>query len=325
MRRLTSGTGCGWPSAALRAGAGLLLAFGGSSGSGDGIRQDPWPAFDAAYARAQAEDRESAWLQALERFLAVRLDAAGRRERVGLAAWAAWRCGDDERAVGYAGEAWELGVRDDYVIETLLWASERGSGAAAGDADAVSAVLETVERHGLWQDAADAVVRFLAGRAAGVLAVAPDRLRARGAPGLWPFEALAQAYPDNAPTLANLALSCYRIGSYERAEELYERACELAPDDEIIRSDFGLQFKGRGMTSRAIVEFRASRELDPVPGQGPATNNLCWLHARGRPDAIADPDRALRALLRLRPENAMARRSWLDRILARRVEPEEGR
>ena len=275
----------------------------------------PWSAFDRSYAAAQAvaetdASRGEFFGRALQAYLQVPRATAGWRARVGQAIWAAWLADDDAVGLELCRDAWAGRVRDAFVGELWLCLAERSS----GDVDAA---LDVARDH-VWNATPAVVAAFVKPRAGSVLERGGARLRSRGATEVWLFEALVAAYPEDAPSLGNLALANRHVGRVAEAKRLYEQALERAPEDEILINDYALLFKGTGQFDEALVQLRRSRGFDEQLGMGPATNNLVWLAVRGRSDAIEDPKAALQALLTLRPENAMARRSFIDLILAER-------
>jgi Flp pilus assembly protein TadD len=137
------------------------------------------------------------------------------------------------------------------------------------------------------------------------------------APGLWVFEQLAAAYATSPGVIANLALVLRRLGRLAKAEATYRRALELAPDDAVVRSDLGLLLKGRGDHEAAAAAFLTALRCEGPAGTSPAGTNLGVLFQRTGKRRGRDPEADLVAVLRLRPQQSLARRLLLDGLTAR--------
>lgn len=78
-----------------------------------------------------------------------------------------------------------------------------------------------------------------------------------------------QLQPQAYEPIVNLGNVYFDAQRYEEAEKWYTEALKLKPDDVNVRTDLGLSFMFRTppQTDRAIKEFRASLERDPLHEQ----------------------------------------------------------
>ena len=302
----------------------------------------------AREARAPRGEQTAAAARALDAFLAVPTDAAGRGARLAPAAEVALAADDAQRALAYAREA---EARGEDLGVLLLTALQRVEGPAA----ALDAAYARRER----TSTADYLVAARAIDRGELFLTALARFRDgdRAVP-MWTLERTAGrleewavANPDAAGLAAeagiargNAALLHRLLGDHDTALAGYDRAVELAPDDDILWSDRGLAYKAAGKLDEAVASFRRSVAVESAAGQGPATTNLAVLATApvGRerpeirdtlaavarrggietgedrgPDAPEPLDAAMRVLLRLRPDQAIVRRLWIERILQR--------
>lgn len=141
--------------------------------------------------------------------------------------------------------------------------------------------------------------------------------------GLWVFDALVQADPDDGIRLANLALTLRHLGRRAEAAAAYRQAMEVAPKDDQIRSDHGLFLRACGDWPAAAAELRRALALEASPGMGPAVTNLVQMEVLRPGAAGADVAGVAARALALRPDAAMLRRVTLDLLGDRLRNPDK--
>lgn len=145
----------------------------------------------------------------------------------------------------------------------------------------------------------------------------------RAGEGLYVFEALVQADPENAIRLANLALTLRHLGRRSESAAAYRQAMEVAPGDDQIRSDHGLFLRAQGDWVGAAVELRRALALESVPGMGPAITNLVQMETLRPGSAGIDALAGAAKALAVRPDAAMLRRVTLDLLGDRLRNPDK--
>lgn len=274
--------------------------------------------FERAYAEAERLRQEgaapasvrAAYARAVRCFLQIE-DRDERDARRAAGAFSALQAGQHDLAVALFEEAAAAGQRDatlcGWHLQALLAAGRDEHALRLGQAE---------------QARFPSAVRDVLGTAASVLAAA-DQLLRRGETelALWAFRLQAEARPDDAPALANLALALRHAGREADSEAIYRTALAMSPQDGLLWNDFGLFLLGTGRRDEAVRAFQQSVACETDPAESAAIVNLAQLDLgfRHRGEEIR-PEQALAMLLRARPDAAggLGRRLLLDRLCRQR-------
>ncbi|MEM7199311.1 MAG: hypothetical protein AAF628_03535 [Planctomycetota bacterium] len=255
---------------------------------------------------AAAAAVSDAYARALDAFLAIAPGADEYNAWLPSGAFTAYCAGAFERAAALFEESMQRGNDDAFHAEHLLRAL-----LAAGRAEPALRAAELLHpRH------AAAVLRVV--REPGALQQL-DAMRQADAwlrdgdteRALWVFRLVAQATAEQPIAVGNLALALRHVGQVAESADLYRQALEAAPNDVILRNDYGLLRKGLGALAAARGILAQSRASETEPGRGPATTNLAVLALRGE-GAIPEARAQVSAALALRPDAAFLRRCALE-------------
>jgi len=267
--------------------------------------------FDRLYAKAQAmaeaapQERRQAFLAAFEVFSRLAIDSDGYRRALPRGALSALYGGRFADAADLLEQQWRFIGAGQELLTRRLQAL-----AGAGRAQAAVGLARQQER--TWPDGVRTWIGDLKSLPARMAEA--DRMLLRGdtADGLWVFEALVRIHPNEATLCANLALTHRRLGNLELAAAGYQRALDLAPDADWLRTDHGLLYKGQSKWEEAARAFVRGLTCESKPGVSPAGTNLAVLAVRTGDNRSRDPIADLTAVVRARPTAAMARRLLLD-------------
>ncbi len=267
--------------------------------------------FDQLYAEAEvvgpgdAKAYRAAHQAAYSAFSRLSPDGPEYRRALVRGAYSALRCAQFAAAVELLAEVWR---RDGGAANLLTWRLQ----ALAGNRQPAAAIqLARAQEEAL----PGGVRGWLIGRenhGRRVREASQLLLQGNTADGLWVFEALARAYPEQAFALADLALTQRRLGRLDDARSSYRAALALEPGADWLWCDFGLLLKGEGKVDVAAKAFLEGLRHEKKPGQSPAATNLGVLARRTGGRRGRDPSADLRRVLRARPEARLARRVYLD-------------
>ena len=111
---------------------------------------------------------------------------------------------------------------------------------------------------------------------------------------------IVERNPEDREALRALANMNFDIGSWARAQELYERYLKLDPDNPDVLTDLGISIRSQGDFTRALELFRRAKQLQPDHWQ--STFNEVVVLAFDLSD-FASAERLLVELRRLAPGN----------------------
>ena len=250
-------------------------------------------------------DLRRAFAEALSAFLRLDPQSPAYRANLRQGAFCAMRAGRAPLAAQLFGESWKGGSRDAVLFENRLRTMIAAKDAAA---------LGFAYAHRMEARYAPVLHRLLVDPQlyAGFYQEAAAKMR-RGAllEGLWVFQRQAELLPRDPYAQANLGLALRHAGRPAPSRAAYEAAFRLLPADWIA-NDHGLLLKGLGERQAAVATLVRSLELQTAPGSGDAAINLAVIVQRGGKTPRLDSLRDLAAVLRRRPDSAMARRLTLD-------------
>jgi tetratricopeptide (TPR) repeat protein len=286
------------------------------------VAQGPLEAFDEAYARflttSEVALKKRIAVTVSGIFLQLEPNMAGRRQRLAKGLEVTVHAGRSELAADLAASLTVDDLQQDDITHWQLVAFVR----AERLADFGIAMAKARSRRQVSAVGAVLLAEWLR------LVPLADRALRRGETqlGRSVFKALAGLEPAHPIRLANFALCLRNLGEVEAAEQAYEQAMSLTPNDAQIENDRGLLLRASGRPKAARAAFHHSYALDTVSGgklgSGPAITNLLHFEAvlpaaktgaPGTPDPLSVAGRALA----VRSAATMLRRLVIDVTLDR--------
>ena len=273
---------------------------------------------EASWAAAPPAERPALASRVSAAFLRLP-DSAERTRRLAAGAAATLAAGRAEMALEMTPTDWSGVVRDRATLLTIRLRALAQLGRLLEFSRLLRQQVESSP------DAVTNALRLEEGR---LLPLAAAALRTRDRPaGRMIFQYLATLQPIQSYRVANLGLCLRQIGDLEAAFQTYELGRRIAPEDLVLRNDYGLLLRASKRWPEALDAFRESVALDlarpePQRGKGPGITNL--MHAEilypgmvGRPSTDGDPIPTAALALEKRPKAILLRRLMLDLSLDR--------
>lgn len=127
--------------------------------------------------------------------------------------------------------------------------------------------------------------------------------------------------PDNAGEVVLLANLLANTGRMPEATDWYERALELAPDDNSIRLDFARSLQTNNMATDAEAQFLRVLEADPDSISG--HYYLAQLYLDWKPQRREEAQSHFERVLEINPESFLAEQARLELEMLNRT-PADG-